>query len=387
MTGSDPTRRYAPKPNLVERQAAGYLKRRRQDTHAGDDRGTGDDQKGHGASLRRVQHRAVIWAAVAGILSGSVIGGSELLLRMSVPGELEELGWREQLPYWAGFFAFAGIISGLEILYLYWNALKSIARVRRIAGSDSEESRHGELVALGLARAGLEFPNPRVIIYGIDPYARLPNWRLTAYSILYRLKVGVTSFALRIILRRVFGRMMVRSLIPLFAGPLYAVWNAIITWRIIGEARLRAAGPAAVDRIVACMDAEGRRLSDRAVQLILQGTGELVMRACDAHPNYVLLLARLMEDREIEPRSIKPDWPKHRKELHDLDEAEQQVVLDVLTLASLLGSKLRRPQEEFLRELYGECGGTLQRDALKRLRSKLMDTEPVEAEDLAAVRS
>lgn len=382
MTGSDPTSQYSPEPNLVERQAAGYLQRRRRDTHE-----IGDDQKGHGASLRRIQHRAVIWAAVAGILSGGVIGGSELLLRTSVPGELEELGWREQLPYWAGFFVFAGIISGLEILYLYWNALRSIARVRRIAGSDAEESRHGELVVLGLARAGLEFPNPRVIIYGIDPYAHLPNWRLTAYSILYKLKVGVSSFALRVILRRVFGRMMVRSLIPLFAGPLYAVWNAIITWRIIGEARVRAAGPAAVDRIVACTDGEGRRLSCRAVELILQGTGELVMRACDAHPNYVLLLARLMEDWEIEPQSIEPDWPKHRKELHNLDEAEQDVVLEVLTLASLLGSKLGRPQEDFLRELYGECGGQLQRDALKRLRTKLMDTETIETKDLAAVRS
>jgi hypothetical protein len=380
MSDSKSSEHYSPEPNLLERKAAAYLQSR----HQAEDAGEPPTQQA--APVRRVHRWAVIWAAVAGIVSGGIIGGSELLLHRWVPGDLEDMGWRAQVPYWAGLFAFAGLISGIEILFLYWNALKAIAKVRRIAGSPVE-SHHARLITLGLARAGLEFPSPRVIIYGIDPYARMPNWRLTVQSILYRMKVGVSTFAIRILVRRVFGRMVVRGILPLLAGPLYAIWNAIITWRIIREAEIRAFGPAAVAWIIECLDAQRQQLSRPAVELIIQGVGELIMRGYDAHPNYVLLLARLMETWEIEGDSVDVDWPSHDEQLKGLSADEQKVVLDVLTVATLLGSKVRSPQKEFLGELYADCGATLNHDGLDRLRTRLMDGQPITPEDLQAVRS
>jgi hypothetical protein len=258
--------------------------------------------------------------------------------------------------------------------------------ISRIAGIGLVGSGHADVVALGQARAGLEFPNPRVLIYGIDPYARVPGWKLTVQSLLYRLKVGVSTFALRIVLRRVFGRMVVRGIIPLLAGPLYAAWNAIIVGRIVREARIRAFGPFAVEDLIRQLATGERHPRPEVGELVLQGTGELVMRACDAHPNYVVLLARLVDELTVDGGTIEVDWPKQRKRLQDLDGDGQNAVLNALTVASLLGSYVRRPQKEFLREIHADCGRTLQPGAFKRLRKRLIDGQPITAKDLESLR-
>jgi hypothetical protein len=44
-------------------------------------------------------------------------------------------------------------------------------------------------------------------------------WKLLLYTLFYKLKVGITSFIFRILLRRVLARAALRSAIPLVAIP------------------------------------------------------------------------------------------------------------------------------------------------------------------------
>lgn len=380
MAGSDPSDQYSPEPNLLERKAAEYLQQQKGAPDRLERRLVSADE------LWRAQLRAIIWGAGAGIVSGAIIGGSELFVREGLLSGEDIAGWGRQLPYWAGFFALAGLISAAEILALYRIALRGIARISRIAGIGLVGTGYANLVALGQARAALEFPNPRVLIYGIDPYARVSGWKLALQSLLYRLKVGVSTFALRIVLRRVFGRMVVRGIIPLLAGPLYAAWNAIIVWRIMQEARIRAFGPFAVEDLMHQLATSEERLRPEIGELVLQGTGELVMRGSDAHPNYVVLLSRLIDKLNIDGGAIEVDWPKQRKRLQDLDGDGQNAVLNALTVASLLGSSVRRPQKEFVQEVHADCGRAVQPGAFKRLRKRLIDGQPITTKDLESLR-
>lgn len=380
MSSADPNRQYSPDPNILERKAAGYLQWRC--PGAAKVRAAPPTDA---AALRSVERRAVLWAAVAGIISGGIIGGVEVFVRQGLLEGFEGLDWQEQLPYWVAFFAFAGVISLIEILFLYWTALHAIARVSRIAGLALSE-RASEAVARGLARAALEFPNPRIRVYGIDPYALMPNWRITVRALLYRMKVGVSSFMLRVLLRRVLGRMALRGLVPLFTGPLYAIWNAIITWRIIREARVRALGPAAVEELAAQIDAEGGEVGREAQEVMLHGVGELMMRGYDAHPNYVLLLSRLVEKLDPADHTIEVDWPAKRRHIGDLREREQALALDVLTVAAVLGSKVTRLQKELLGEVHADRGLTLPSAAIKRLRTELIEGQHITREELKAAR-
>ena len=382
MSSTDPVERYAPDPNILERRAGVYLKQLNL-ADTGEQRERRPEEV---SELKFIERRAVLYAAAAGIVSGGIIGGGEVYVRLAWIGDADA-GWLDHWRVWLAFLAFAGFVSAVEIGLLYWNALRAIAGFTRTSGVSLGKRANAEIISRGLARAALEFPNPRDPVFGIDPYARVPNWRLTAQAILYKLKVGVSSFLLRLFMRRVVGRMMVRGLVPLLAGPLYAAWNALITWRICREARVRALGPFAVENLVSAVEGQKEQLTETARDVIVQGTGELMMRGKDAHPNFVVLLARLRRALDVDEDPMSVDWGTTRQGLPELDEAQQNLVLNVLTLASLLGSKVRRGQGELVREAHGDCGRPFHEAAFLALRTKLIEGRAITAADLARVRA
>ncbi|QJQ95834.1 MULTISPECIES: hypothetical protein [Halomonadaceae] len=375
-----PERHYSPEPSVLERWAARYLQR----LNPGESLPRRERSDEEIATLQRVKRRIVIWSAVAGVLSGGIIGGIEVFIRQGLLDGMEGMDWREQLPYWAAFTVVAGVVSGIEILFLYWNALRGIARISCIAGVPLQKSPEARLVVRGLSRVALEFPSPRDRIYGIDPFAYMRNWKLTLRALLYRAKVGASSFILRILLRRILGRVALRGLVPLFTAPLYAVWNAVITWRIMREARENAMGPYAVETLITRWSEKRDELGPKCREALLQGTGEALMRNQDAHPNHVLLLARLMALFESPEQSIKVDWSRQRQVIATLEGEERQALLETLTLASLLGGKVRKGKKHFLEEAYSSLGGVLEKAAIDQLRNKMLDGQPLTSRDLAS---
>lgn len=374
-----PGERYSPEPNILERKAAGYLARL---SHDAKDEWR-ERTPAEAEEIRRATRRAVTLAAVAGIISGGIIGGAEVWIRLGIFDGREDVGWREQLPYWIGFFAFAGVISAIEIGYLYAVAIRSIARVTSRSNLALGGDGYPDLFTRALARAALEFPNPRVRVFGIDPYAYVPRWRLAAKNIAYKMKVGVSSFLLRVFLRRVMARMAIRGFVPLVAGPLYAAWNGIIVWRIMHEARIRTLGPFAVEHVVGELFDKREPPDQHARDVILQGVGEMMMCGHDAHPNQVYLLSRLRQEMSVENDDIAVDWPRQRKALEPLHRDEQDRLLRVLTLSAILGSSTSRQQKRLLREAYEACGRTLHSGGLKHLRRKLKEGRAFGAVDWA----
>ncbi len=374
----EPSERYSPEPNRLETTAAAYLGRYAQTA--------GEGGRDHAEALRHTTRWAVGCAVAAGIISGGIIGGSEIWLRQVVFDGMEDVDFWEQLPWWIGWFAIAGVVSAIEIGFLYWVSVKGIARIVETSNISLGDRGYSALFGRGLARAALEFPNPRVTIFGIDPYAYVSKWRLLARNVAYKMKVGVTSFVLRVFLRRVAARMAVRGLVPLMAGPLYAVWNAIIVWRIINEARIRAYGPAAVDQMLdRCLeeDGEGATLGETGREVLLHGAGELTARAGDAHPNYVYLIGQLKDRLDIDPEEIEIDWPAQRDRFGELDEADRRQVLAMLTLAAVIGSRVQSRQRELIDEAYWACGLRRAPKAFKRLRQQLKDGRLVVPEVLS----
>jgi hypothetical protein len=382
MTRHRPADEYAPEPNIVERKAQLYLE-------ASSRSGTDHAQdRPLAPALRRVQRRAIGWAVVAGLVSGGLLGGAELVANdlgsNGGSGEGTVEGWLADWHIWVGYLAFAGLVSAVEILFLYWNAFRATAAFATLAGTRLSGHPHSELVARGLARGGLEFPNPQARIFGIDAHARIPAWRIKAQIALYKMKVGVSSFVIRLFLRRVFGRMLVRGIIPLAAGPLYAVWNAVITWWICREARLRVFGPRAVEELVASL-AQEPEISDPGFRdRLFDGVGELVMRGRDAHPNFVLVLSKLRETLGHTEDEIAVDWDKARQSLDSLTEPQQRAAMATWTLTALLGSRIHREQQALLHDAASACGFGFDRDHLQQLRRDLLDGRRIGPTELAA---
>lgn len=368
----DPDQQYSPEPNILERRAADYL--RGQSPRASYPLQPCRDEE-H-IALKRAGRQAITWSAIAGILSGAIIGGMEWFMRKGMLDGMQDMPLMEQLPYWAGFFAVAGVVSAVEILFLYWNALRGVARISRITGIPLQDSQYARLLLSGMSRVALELPSPRHRIYGIDPYAQMGRWKLAAISVMYRMKVGVSSFILRVLMRRIFGRMALRGMLPLVTGPLYAIWNAIITWRIMRKAKVQALGPYRIETLMQRLNADLDRLGSTAREAILQGMGELIMRNQDAHPSHVYLLSRLLDGFEASDRELTIDWPEHRRQLDTLDETEMHWVLEILTVATVLGGTWRGRPRRFLQEVHEACGVALDEARLQARRKEMLEGRP-----------
>lgn len=382
MPTIEPADQYSPEPNTLEIRAGEYLSGLAPEASAAARELEADEVD----RLHAVRRWGVGWAAGAGVLSGALIGGLEIFVRQELMNGEEGLDWGAQALYWGGFFAVAGVISAVEIGFLYWNALRAVGRVSRLARVGLSGDGYRALVARGLARSALEFPNPGTHVFGVDPYARVAPWLLTAKNLLYKTKVGVSSFILRVTLRRVLGRMAVRGVLPLLAAPLYAVWNAIITWRLLKAAQLRALAPLAVEDRVERLTREGNGLSQEARGAVVGGVAEMMRCAMDAHPNYVYLLGRLLESFGMNEEDADSDWEAHRETLGQLDEGERDAVLDALVVAALLTDKIRDSQKEFLEDAHTEAGLTFRAGEVSRLQARVMEGRRLTENELRSVR-
>lgn len=372
MASSEPASHYSPDPNIMERTAGEYL---RSAGEGGPSRESGLKPEDL-VALRRIRRSAVAWATVSGTVSGAIIGAVEMYVRLVALDSPDASKWREHLPTWAVFYAFVGVVTVVEIVFLYWNALRAIVKIRRSAGVPFDDDSFSELITSGLARSALELPNPQQKIYGIDPYVFMSRWRLLAQNLLYKVKVGVTSFILRVLMRRVLARAALRGYVPLIAIPLYAIWNAIITWRVINEAWMRALGPFIVAEIQSCVSNAKESLEERGRETILHGVSEMIRRGGDAHPSYVLLMSRLIPELGFDRELIDVDWSGRRETIQAWAGDEKSALLSVLTMTGLLTGKLRKAQREFLREVHGDCGVEYREDRVESLKKDLWEGRP-----------
>lgn len=363
--------------NAVERAGLRFLRRLGTDGAAEPHPWTDEDRR----RLRALQRDAVLWAALAGAVSGALIGGSEIWLRDPLLDE--PAGYLAQWRYWVAYGAIALVVSVAEIAVLYWTMLRKAARIGAIAGLGLGSGELEQVLAVGLSRAALEMPNPRSPVYGIDPYARVSRWKLLAYTVLYRLKVGASSFILRILLRRVLARASVRVFIPLIAVPVFAVWNALVTGWVMREARIRAAGPLAVKQLGDWLAERKAQLDAPSRRLLVEVVGESIMRAHDAHPNFVLLLTRLLAELEVEPAELSIDWDAIRLRLADAAPAVRASVLVIAVAALVLNGRIRRGQLALLAELNVACAAALDRDWLESMRQGLLRGEGLPVERLS----
>ncbi|RUR57579.1 LBF_2804 family protein [Vreelandella populi] len=342
-----PDKEFAPSPDLAQRWAHRYISRlltRKPSLSSPNP-----------IAIRRIKRWTMVWAAVAGIISGSLIGGGEWWMKAIAIDGWSDMSLGEQMPYWIAYYAAAGVITAFEIGFLYWNSLRGVTQIVHLAGLEYSQrdafAPSMQLTVHGIARIALEYPSSGNTIYGINPHAYLHGWKLTVKALLYRLKISLSSFLLRVVMRRLLGRLALRGFIPILMGPLYAIWNAWIAARVLHQAHLVAYGPL---RINALME-ELNELPLAQRQLVVQGIGELMMRNRHPHPNLVLLLSQLLATLPDKPQSVDIDWPETLRQYANLEQQERAEVLESLTQAVILSGPFKGAKRDFLREVHAHC--------------------------------
>lgn len=337
---------------------------------------------GEREALRRIQRAAILRAALAGAVSTIVSGAAEVWV---TPPEGQDDG--NALVFWGVVGGATAIASVVEILFLYWDGLRAVHDLSEAAGLDLfPEGDAGHAVAGALARAALELPNPPDVAAGIDPRREASKARLIAISLIYKLKVSVTNFLVKVLVRRVLGRAMVRTWLPFVAVPVTAAWNALVCWFILREARVRAMGGSAARELIGGLVA-ATPPTDAQRALMLRAVAATIVRTEDLHPN---LLAVLGEVQAVAGAAAVGDVAGPPLDdtgaflagLAALPAEERPLVLRVLGVAAIIDGRTTGAERRLWLEARAAAGLSLDDRPLRRLLAAFVHGDAVPDEVL-----
>ena len=364
---------------FLERVGVRYMQGRAEDALAPSDDAVHVLNERERAGLRDIERGAVVRAAVCGALAAGVCTLPPILLhdlRLAAPAR-----------YWAVYVAVNVVSALLEVAFLFWDGLRAVRALARTAGLElaSQEMTQGRSVASALARAALEMPNPPDAVAGINPWREASRLTLTVAPLLYKLKITLTNLAVKFVVRRALGRAATRAVLELVAVPVNALWDALVCWFIIHEARLRVMGPSAARELTASLFPGDAPVPPAVAAASLRAVASAVVRTQDLHPNLVslpeCLRARLGADEVIE----LDDPARFLAELRGLDRDAQARVLRVLAVASVIDGRLARAERRLLREALLACGRSDDLGAVERLQRAFTSGEVVPPEVLRAI--
>jgi hypothetical protein len=336
-------------------------------------------------ALLQIERRTVGRAALAGALSGLVCALPAIL--MTAP--IAHAPVAHMLRYYGVLVGVIVLASIVEIAFLYWDSLRSVHQLAHAAGldlSDPALAQNNTSALWALARAALESPNPPDAVPGVDPLREASKWRVFAATTLYKLKVTISGFLAKVLVRRLLGRAATRTVLELLAVPVTAVWDAVVAWLVVREARLRVLGPSAAHEFADLLLADGAQLSHALKQCCVRAVGSAAVRSEDLHPNLVALLQAVIRRVSIDEVHSIDDSFRFLRELGELPADEQTIALRVLAAASIIDGRLAREELTLLQEAWAKCGRTLDRATIDRLRKNFVSGDPIRRQDLEAIR-
>ena len=345
-------------------------------------------------ALRAISRGTVSRATFAGALSGLASALAEIWatgsLAVSVSAETGLLAdWEQNAAFWGVVLGITGVATALEISFLYWDSLRSVHALSRAAGMPLFEDDGTERNAVvALVRAAMELPNPADAMLGVDPRREISRWRVVLAALIYKAKVGVTNFAVKMFVRRFLGRIALRTWLPLMAVPVTAAWNAIVSYRVLRESRLRVMGPSAAGELAEVLVGSG----DQPALTVDEGVAALravaasVVRTRDMHPNLAELIVEVA-CRVPPPPDEAPldDWSLYLEQLPTLDAAVRRRVLLLHVTSIIIDGRVNPRELSLLRTACAQSDHHMDVDALREYHRRFVRGDAFDRDLLFAI--
>jgi hypothetical protein len=318
------------------------------------------------ASLRSIARGAVVRAGLAGALSATL--SSMTAIYLNEPNT-------DPVHYWLVLGAVTALASVAEIAFLYWDGLRAVREMAAAAGLRIVPGFEGDELALALARAALELPSPPENVLQVNPHREANRWSLFLASLAYKAKVAFTSFVIKAIVRRAFGRALARSALELIAIPVTALWNIVVTFWVLREARLRIVGSSAALELLAWT-----QINHSARPLCVRAIACVIVKAQSVHPN-THLLGRLLLGSNVPPHD-PGDLAVFLEQLRSTQPETALVVLRALSAAAIIDGRISRAERALLRLAFEARSLVVPWTALEDLRHHLVRGDGLRADRL-----
>ena len=295
--------------------------------------------------LDLIGNLVIVRAGLAGLISGMFV--------VALVFFLDEHPAAKGLTPVEGFLLLtlaSSFATALELLFIYRDALRTAARMSSILGIPKEDLGTVDLehsIPHWLIHAALGAPGFKGTMFGIDPLAHIGKAGHVIRKLLNKLRVVVSATMFKIILRRLWARLIGRVAVRAFAMgaalPFFILLNMIATRSMIRDMRSRLVGHELTPKLVEHAFPEGlSEISEGLDNEIFKGINQQIQTARFMHPNQIRFL-QLLPDTE-------------RSDLVGNADEQRRCKRFLLALFFMSGQATRRCRK-MVRQLEWDLGG------------------------------
>lgn len=245
-------------PGPIDQLALRYLRRALDSAHPTDEPFVMSDLERY--VIGKVRRQTLFMAGLLGALGVVLLYMPQYLWPRFFEATLINVpGFSVDLPLVTTLYGI--LLVYLEVYALLYINLRAVRYIMAVCQFPRQHDAQYERHLHALADAARERQDKGILRFGIDPYIGLPQWGLTAFFVVNRLKAALSNFVLKFILRRVLGRFVLRQVTDLASIPVYGFWNVWASHRVIHEAKIRVMAPLTIREFVDELHGEWRHNS------------------------------------------------------------------------------------------------------------------------------
>ena len=180
-------------------------------------------------------------------------------------------------------------------------------------------------------------------------------------------------------------KLATRYLLAFTAVPINGLWNGLVCWTVLREARIRVMGPsAALEMLDAVLEDEPTPSLD-LVSAMHRAVASAIVRTRELHPNHVAIVRAVRQRLGEPPEGLElDDSDAFLKQLPGLGVAERRVVIRILAVAAIIDGRLVRPERRLLAEAYAAAGISPGVEHVEKLRRAFVAGDVIARAELRA---
>lgn len=197
------------------------------------------------------------------------------------------------------FLLYGVVLLILELFILFWINIKVVSEIAKIYNYPNvEDVDYGKKMS-DLVKISLESNSKDQINLGVNPFYGLNKIMVILWTVINIVKAMISSFVVKKIMKRVFGRYAFKIMIDIFGVPVYAFWNAYATYNVIKETKVYVMAPSVVDNFVNQLYDQQKNNSEFILYIYYMLNYIAVLKQ-DFHSNHYLLALNLLDKFGIE---------------------------------------------------------------------------------------
>ena len=251
------------------------------------------------------------------------------------------------------------VLLVIEVGVLYWIGMRSTYTLAHLTGYDGNHETHLPPeydIEKMMVRSALELDDPTIEYLGINPRKYISKKWLVATALLYKAKIMLTGILMKLLLRKVAGRYGVKMSFVWISIPVTAIWDAIVMYQVVKDARLRLFGyhlskyiteEIFSDELMNSYSPHIREGAIRTVSTIMSFAGSY-------HPNNIILLIRLSQNFDIEEHKDYDDLTKLLEHIKDASDEETHLLKTLAGITASFDGKINKAERKALLEIFDE---------------------------------